>query len=339
MSSEVSVFPRLHVCDPKLPASEAPGGWLTVQCWPPALAGKWVKGGKCTGPWRPGGWCPPIPSTTPWFPEHSFPTLGRSWQGKKRGLPEPRWPAVRLPTAQGAGSGHGRRDWGRLGRRCDVGGGAGRPEYGVGTCPTHYTRCLLLLPQTRVRGAGRSHGSSSPPSASAPPAGWAGGSLAMVWSAPGSPAVTGGPQKALRPHRHCSMAQTQSSNGPSLPASAFQPIVVPGPFISYSLMGHTGSLCAPAGASRRPTAHPCWQRGIDHPGAHPGSLVWGHVRALSFLHHSVVLLLRPTGPAGPSQGGCWGAGGQPEPVHRHLLEGARGLDIGEHCSLQHACAV
>nr|KAF6282385.1 hypothetical protein mMyoMyo1_010033 [Myotis myotis] len=93
-------------------------------------------------------------------------------------------------------------------------------------------------------------------------------------------------------------------------------------------MGHTGSLGAPAGESRRPTAHPCWQRGRDHPGAHPGSLVWGHVRALSFLHHSV-LLLRPTGPAGPSQGGCWGAGGQPEPVHRHLLEGARGLATSE----------
>lgn len=127
--------------------------------------------------------------------------------------------------------------------------------------------------------------------ASAPPAGWAGGSLATLWSAPGSPAVTGGPQEALRPHTHCSVAQTRSSAGPRLPAGPSQPTVVPGPFIFYALVGHTGSLCALARASRRPAAHACWQRGVDHPGAHPGSLVWGHFCALSFLHHLVLLLL------------------------------------------------
>ncbi|XP_015418368.1 PREDICTED: translation initiation factor IF-2-like [Myotis davidii] len=324
MSSEVSVFPRLRVCDPKLPASEAPWGVAHCPVLTPGPGWEVGEGREVHRPLEARRLVPPHSPPTPWFPEHSFPPLGRSWQGKKRGPPEPRWPAVSLPTAQGARSGHGRRDWGRLGRRYDVGQLPAVGQGGWNTVwePAPHTTLSASSCLPRPGSEGQA-GSTGP--------------LLPLRPQPLLLAGPGGPQKALRPHRHCSMAQTQSSTGPSLPASASPPIVVPGPFISYSLMGHTGSLCAPARESRCPTPHPCWQRGIDHPRAHPGSLVWGHVRALSFLHHSV--LLRPMGPAGPSQGGFWGAGGQPEPVHRHLLEGARGLDIGEHGGLRHACAI
>lgn len=140
---------------------------------------------------------PPHSPPTPWFPEHSFPPLGRSWQAKKHGPPKPRWPAESLPTAQGAGSGHSRHDWGRLGQRCDVGQLPAVGQGGWNTVwePAPHTTLSAssCLPRPGSEGQAGSTGPLLPlrpqPLLLAGP----GGSLATVWSAPGSPAMTGGP--------------------------------------------------------------------------------------------------------------------------------------------------
>lgn len=112
----------------------------------PAQAGRWSSGVKCTGPWRPGGWCP---HPTPGLQNVRF----LHWWGT--GLPSStahpqRHPHSSTLAARVVGSGKATVTGRKLGRSCDDGlaasRSAGRPGSHVGICTLQNTRCPSSCP-------------------------------------------------------------------------------------------------------------------------------------------------------------------------------------------------